>query len=160
MDNIVRSLLFKLAPLSPRFLHDLYQQHHSGKREIEQNTLLQAVHRIIAQVNHHIFIIIDALDECPVLSGERKKVLQFLQQVKEWRHANLHVLITSRDEHDISYNLRNMGFQEVAMEESDVNCDIFKYISGQLQSDRNFSQWPTSVHNKICSSLMTSANGM
>jgi hypothetical protein len=51
-----------------------------------------------------IYIIVDALDECPNTSGmptPREKVLEFLEDLVDSQLPNVHICVTSRPEFDI-----------------------------------------------------------
>jgi len=49
----------------------------------------------------HVYLITDALDECPKLSGERGKLLDTLREIYGWKMGCMHILATSRREVDI-----------------------------------------------------------
>jgi hypothetical protein len=75
-----------------------------------------------------IYLIMDALDECPNDSGipsSREKVLELVKELVELRHPNLRLCITSRPEFDIRTTLQPLATQQLSLhDESGQKQDI------------------------------------
>jgi hypothetical protein len=59
------------------------------------------------------FIILDALDECPIVSSipsPREEVLELVDELASFHLPNVHICVTSRPEHDIRV-VRSMTFE-------------------------------------------------
>jgi hypothetical protein len=158
---MARSLLFQLAPLSLNFLSGLRQEHHAGTRDIDTRSLLDAIRKVVsANPNRDVFLIIDALDECPQDKyDERQHLLEFLEALRGWTLTNVHVLVTSREYGDIEMVLKMIA-QNVPMAEINVNEDILRYISARLCSDSKLSTLPDTLKQVIKRNLMENAQGM
>ncbi|KAF8530660.1 hypothetical protein JB92DRAFT_2694798, partial [Gautieria morchelliformis] len=103
---------------------------------------------------HTVYIVFDALDECP----ERSRILIVLREVHGWKLDTLHLLATSRKEGDISKALTGLVSQEVSMDESLVDHDIQGYVSRRV--DIEFSMCPAEEKEMVKSTLMKDAHGM
>ena len=96
---------------------------------------LQSVLKLSGQV----FLVIDALDECPIGDESRAKVLALLTELSGWSLSNLHVLVTSRKEPDIEKALAPLAnlvnFSSVSIQTNQVQADIHEYIKSQRAYD-------------------------
>jgi len=86
-----------------------------------------------------IYIVIDALDECPDNSGmptAREEVLEFIKDLAGLGLANLHVRVTSRPEIDIRTTLepltRTESLRVSLHDQSGQKEDIFRYVRSGL----------------------------
>lgn len=114
------------------------------------------------------YILIDALDECREVL--RPNLLSWLEHIRE---LPIHLLVTSRAEHDISSALhgsRHQG-QVLDVRSTFVTEDIRAYIrwrikpekrKGSLSTVHGFERWRgnTAVQDEIETKLMEKANGM
>lgn len=113
-----------------------------------------------------IYIIIDGLDECPLINGERGKLLKSLQHILlNDRLTNHHIFLTSRKEPDIDSKIRALLSPPLRMEidllghQEILNNDISLYISSTLATD-NFKSWTVEVKEDTKQSLIRQADGM
>jgi hypothetical protein len=86
-------------------LHRVYEAHKDGAQQPSDDTLkecLKEMLRLLAQ--GQVFLVLDALDECPDSSGlppPRSEVLQFVKELVDLRLRGLYICATSRPEVDI-----------------------------------------------------------
>lgn len=107
-----------------------------------------------------VFIILDALDECPKNAG-RDEVLELIAEVHAWSFSNLHLLITSRQEPDIEDALTPLlTAPKIAMQGPQVDSDIRLHIECQLERDSKLKKWSADVKAEIMECLVAGANGM
>jgi len=106
--HLLSSLLFQLSSQSDKFsqvLSSVYSSHGNGSRELSIDTLLECLKTILAlQGQAPLYVVVDALDECPNSSGirtQRQEVLEILKELIELKFAYLHLCVTSRPEIDI-----------------------------------------------------------
>ncbi|EHA23999.1 hypothetical protein ASPNIDRAFT_53269 [Aspergillus niger ATCC 1015] len=81
---------------------------HGTKGSNPSNVMLQeTLHKMINAYQGNVFLILDALDECPnaVNRKERSFLLAFLTELQEKCSDNIHILVTSRPEPDIIEHL-------------------------------------------------------
>jgi hypothetical protein len=129
---LLSSLLIQLSDQSEPFydvLHGLYLAHQGGSKQPTNDSLMQCLKdmlMIIGQVP--IYLIIDALDECPNDSGipsSRETVLELVKDLVELRRPNLRLCITSRPEFDIRTTLEPLATQQLSLhDESGQKQDI------------------------------------
>jgi hypothetical protein len=92
-----------------------------------------------------IYIIIDALDECPHGSWiplSRGKVLQLVRTLVELHLPNLRIFATSRPESDIQTVLEPLTCTSISLHDQDgQKNDIVNYISYVVNSDSKMKRW-------------------
>jgi hypothetical protein len=86
-----------------------------------------------------VYLIVDALDECPktsIVRSRRAEVLSFIEDlVTTTQIRSLHVCITSRSEHDIKRVLDILIFRSVCLhDEGGQNRDIEDYIKSVINT--------------------------
>jgi hypothetical protein len=159
-EHLIRSLIWQFSeqydPL-PKALNDLYDQCSSGVRQPSlkclHNTLL-----LILDGFHHAYLIVDALDECT----ERSKLLDWIDEITQWRVGKLHLLATSRQERDIETRLELLGPSSLCLEGESVDLDIATYLDWMLRDKQGPKAWNRDGHirDKIKTSLLQGAQGM
>jgi hypothetical protein len=113
-----------------------------------------------------IFIILDALDECPntvETPSAREKVLNFLDDIIGSEHANLFICITSRPDQDIQsvFNPLTSPSRRVSLnEEVGQREDINRYLRSFVQTDREMRRWKEEDKELVIDALSERANGM
>jgi hypothetical protein len=110
-----------------------------------------------------VYIIIDALDECPL--EQRTTLLDVLVDIQTLGLANLHVLYSSRQESDIESMFRPLisrhEIAELDLEKrrQEINEDIRIYIDKEIALP-NFRSWPRDIKERAKIALVGKANGM
>ena len=160
-ENIVRSLLHQLTSRQssiPDTLLDLYKQHKDTAPPIY--VWLAALRSVLDRTGE-IFIIIDALDECPVRMGEREELLKGLVSIKDFNLPNLHLLVTSRREVDISKTLSHILTEPpFGIQNSEVDQDIQIHVRSEVTNNPKLSKWPHSIREEIEKELVRGCHGM
>ena len=140
LRGLLSSLLVQLASESDpcyEILSRLYETHAYRAQEPSNVELMNCLKNML-QVGQHpsrqaTYIIIDAIDECPNTSGiqtPRKKVLEFLKVLINWRLPHLRICVASRPEVDIRNTLEPLKPLQVSLhEESGQRKDILDYIT-------------------------------
>jgi len=120
--DLVHSLLTQLSAHSdPRFdiLSRLYEAYDEGKKQPSESVLVQCLEEMLMVPDERpIYLIIDALDECPNTSGmpsPREQVLDLLKALVEFSLPNLHLCVTSRPEIDIRNALEPLALNPVCL---------------------------------------------
>ena len=168
--GLITSLLLQLASDSDHCCDLLYQLHEACRQGSEQPggaMLAQCLKNMLdlpGQVP--IYIIIDALDECPnntETPSPREKVLNFVEDLVESNHSNLFICITSRPEQDITtiFNPLTPPSRRVSLhEEVGQRRDIDNYVRFFVQSDRAMRRWRGEDREIVIKVLSERANGM
>ena len=150
-------------------LLQLSSQFHGGERELEQlrvlsepyrpsqDVLIQSLQTFLARF-HDIYIILDALDECP-RDRSREDVLKVIEVVRGWCLPSVHLLVTARDHLDIRRSLDPSHGSDISMKNSGIDKDISDFVSHQLQNDRMLQRWKVR-HGEILEKLTQGAQGV
>jgi hypothetical protein len=168
--GLLTSLLFQLSCDSDicwGVLYALYTKCRDGSEQPSDAVLagcLKSMLELPGQLP--IFVIMDAIDECPITTGTpsaREKVLDFVEDLVGSNHPNLFICITSRPEQDIQavINPLTPTSRRVSIhEEAGQREDIDNYVRSFVQEDRAMRRWRTDDKNLIISTLSERANGM
>ncbi|KAL6907175.1 ankyrin repeat-containing domain protein [Trichoderma evansii] len=166
VDGMLSSLIKQISarrPHIPQAVQSLGEYKNDGGRP-DTKTLMEA---LIASMQGFsaVYIIIDALDECPMIDDERKKLLNSLRHILQVAPDSLHMFCTSRKEVDIDKAIRPL-LSESWGEEVDLsdqvgvlNNDIAQYIDSIL-ADADYDTWPKSIKEETKIALMEKADGM
>jgi hypothetical protein len=112
-----------------------------------------------------VYIVIDALDECPVLKYERRRLLDTIRRIATAAPDNLHLFCTSRKETDIDAVLSPLlspperNSIDLTVARDDIDADIGLYIDSMLGSP-DFDSWPDDVKMEVREVLVERADGM
>jgi hypothetical protein len=148
-------------------LHQLYKSCDVGSKQPSEAALIKCLKGMIdlpGQVP--IFLIVDALDECPNITGTpsaREKVLDFIRDLIQSNHPNLFVCFTSRPEQDISATLNPLtsSSNRVSLHEEHGQLrDIDNYIRSFVQTDAAIRRWRAEDKELVINILSERAGGM
>jgi len=111
-----------------------------------------------------IYIIVDAIDECPDITGNpsaREEVLELVQELVDWRLPHVHVCLTSRPEIDIRMDLEPLARLQISLhDEIGQKKDIIDYINAVILSDRKMQKWRKEDRQLVIDTLSEKADGM
>ncbi len=162
------SLVIQLSAQSYIFcdiLTQLYFTHRCGSTQPSGDSLAQCLKSMLtAGGQAPIYLILDAVDECPNDSGmpsPREKVLDLLEELAELRLPNLRLCVTSRPETDIRTTLGPLASHELLLEDqSGQKQDIIYYINSVVRSDRKMRRWREEDRKAVVEKLSERADGM
>jgi hypothetical protein len=166
--NLLSSVLFQLCSQSDKFsqvLSSIYSSHGDGSREPSIVTLLGCLKTILAlQGQAPIYIIVDALDECPNSSGiptQRQEVLEILKELIELKHPPLHFCVTSRPEIDITRVFDPLNPYNVSLHNQGGQVrDLAEYVKSVVCSDATMQDWPSEMKESVINTLVEKGGGM
>jgi hypothetical protein len=113
-----------------------------------------------------IYLIIDAVDECPNSSGipsPRERVLQLLKDLVDLQLPNLRICVTSRPEIDIRNILEPLTSCRVSLhDQSGQKKDIENYVRSVVYSDSEpiMRRWRKEDKDLVIETLSERADGM
>jgi len=111
-----------------------------------------------------IYLVIDALDECPNNLGlptSREEMLDFVKRLVGLRLPNLHLCVTSRPEIDIQTSLEPLKSLCISLHsQSGQKKDIVDYISSVVLSDPKMRRWREDDKRLVIETLSKRADGM
>jgi hypothetical protein len=166
--GLLSSLVFQLGAESDpcyQILSRLYSDHAGGTREPSEDALSQCLVEMLKIPGQPpTYIIIDALDECPNISGmptAREQVLEFLTYLVELKLPSVHICISSRLEVDIRNALEPLApFRMSLHDEGGQKADISSYINAIVQSDSRMQRWRKGDQQMVIDTLSDNADGM
>ena len=168
--NLLPSLLVQLsAQSSPRcdVLHRLYLEHEKGTQKPTEAALTQCLKDMLSIPDQPpIYIILDAVDECPNSYGipsPREQVLTLVEKLMDLRLPHLHICVTSRPEFDIRANLGRLAFHSVSLhDQSGQKEDIVNYVKSVVysESETMMKRWRAEDKEMVVESLSEQADGM
>jgi hypothetical protein len=161
-ELMLRSLLCQLLQRSATTLKGvdaLFSACENGQKQPSLRVLLEVTLQVMQQFTH-VYIVLDALDECT----QRQELMSLLETVAGWQLDNVHLLMTSRKERDIESFLESYVKEEdtICLQRDVVDKDIQQYIQQRLSVDRNLARWnkDAAIRNEIEAALMHGARGM
>jgi hypothetical protein len=168
LHNLLPSLLIQLSAQSDPccdILSRLRSLHDRGVREPSDRAMIDCLKEMLTlDAQGPTYIIMDALDECPITStipSPREEVLELVEELVGLHLPNVHVCITSRPERDIRTVLGHFTPHPVSLhDESGQQQDIAKYVGAFVQSDRRMRRWRDEDKNLVIKRLSEKADGM
>ena len=168
--GLLSSLLLQLSSRStPCFnlLSRLYSSHNDGKEQPNERVLVQCLKdMLVLQTSSQLptYIIMDAVDECPNVSGiptPREQVLELVKDLIDLELPNLHLCVTSRPEIDISITLETLASGHLSLhDQPGQKRDIDEYVSSIVQSDTKMRRWREDDRRLVIETLSEKADGM
>jgi hypothetical protein len=111
-----------------------------------------------------VYIIIDALDECPITSGlpsPREEVLELMKELVDSQVPDLRLCVTSRPEADIMPILEPLAFRSVSLHgESGQVEDIAEYVRFVIHTGLEMRRWKNTDKQLVIDVLTKKADGM
>jgi hypothetical protein len=106
-----------------------------------------------------VYLIMDALDECPEDHEARQRVLELIERLTQGA-SNLKILATSRELPAIRESMAALRSEPMRIATSDVDADIQRYVANQLSCDRSFGKFRKETLYLIESTIASKADGM
>ena len=170
LRDLLSSLLTQLsARSSPRcdILSNLYSAHDEGKNQPSDIVLAECLREMLTLPDQPpTYLIIDALDESPNISGipsPRERVLQLVKDLVELHLPDLHICVTSRPEIDIRNVLEPLTSRRVSLhDQSGQKRDIVDYVKSVVYSNSEpiMGRWRTEDKELVIEVLSERADGM
>ena len=167
--TFLSSVLIQLSSQSDTLRNiflELYSAHQLGSQQPSDSALMQCLERMLkVPTNIPLYLIVDALDECPETSGvysSREKVLQLVEELVGFHLSNLRICITSRPEVEIQNVLEPLtsASNRISLHEEDgQKKDIAEYISSIVNSDQKIMRWREKDKELVVKTLTDRAAG-
>ena len=169
LHDLLPSLLIQLSARSDPccdILSRLHSAHDRGVQKPSDRAMVECLKEMLGlEAQPPIYIILDALDECPVSStvppSPREEVLEFLNELVALHLSNLHICVTSRPEHDIRVVFEHLTEHPVSLhDESGQQEDIINYVTSFVRSNQRMQRWRDEDKNLVIKILSEKADGM
>ena len=166
--GLLSSLISQLSAESDscfNILSQLYSDNTHGIRKPDIDALKICMTDMLSLPGQApIYIIVDALDECPNFSGTpsaREEVLDLIEELVNLNRPNVHLCVASRPEIDIRMVLEPLTSLRISLhDESGQKGDIIAYINSVVRSDRRMRRWREEDQNLVIDALSQNADGM
>ena len=168
LDNVLPSLLIQLSARSGPccdILSRLYSEHDRGVRKPNDRAMVGCLKDMLTDdAEFPTYIIMDAIDECPLTSSvpsPREEVLDFIDELVNLHLPNVHICVTSRPELDIRVILEPLTPHPISLhDQSGQMQDIADYVSSFVHSDRRMRRWRDEDKDLVIKMLPERADGM
>ena len=168
LRHLLSSILVQLCGSSDKFseiLSGLYENHGRGSRQPSEDVLMECLKSMLRVPGQGaLYLIIDALDECPNSSGyptSRERVLDALQALIGLQLPHVHFGITSRPEIDIRTVLEPLATHNMALhDQAGQNQDIMDYIGHFVRFDPRVCRWREEDKKLVIETLTKKDAGM
>lgn len=153
-EKFIRSLIQQLwdhLGRMPEALLDIY----SARPSHPQPSIgtLQDTLQIITGAFEKVYIVIDALDECT----DRAELLLWVKNILRWKEGKLHILLSSRPEHDIEDQLAALDdLERTCFAGGSANPDILKYVDDLVLAKK---KWAPEIQALVRHALLERADG-
>jgi hypothetical protein len=147
-------------------LSELYSKNNSGSQQPNNRSLTDCLKKMLRlPLQPMIFIIVDAVDECPNSSGfpnvAREQVLDLLEELLKLNFPDLRICVTSRPEADIRDVLEPLASHHMSLhDENGQKNGIIDYINSIFETDRKMRKWRSEEKQLVIGILSAKADGM
>jgi hypothetical protein len=166
--HLLSSILIQLCDQSDKYfgiLSALFTDHSRGLRQASEDVLMECLKSMLKLPGQgSLYLVIDALDECPNSSGyptQREQVLNIMQELIDLQLPQVHLCITSRPEIDIRDVLEPLVAYNVPLhKQAGQSRDIVSYINHFVRSDPRVQRWREEDKQLVVETLTEKAGGM
>ena len=170
LHNALPSLLKQLSSRSDSYcdvLSDLYKAHNNGAYKPSTRMMTDCLKDMLVLPDQGpVYIILDAIDECPNTSGipsARQQVLDLLNDLVFLQIPNLYICVTSRPEIDIRVALEPLAFHSISIhDQSGQKKDIKDYIRSVVYANSvtAMRRWRRRDKELVIETLTKKSDGM
>jgi hypothetical protein len=168
LRGLLSSLLVQLCRQSDSYydiLFKFYSEHDEGSQDPSDDELARCLKDLLRLPGQApVYMVVDALDECPNTSAVRSpraKVLGLIEELIKSQFPNLRICVTSRPETDIKDILDTLISRSVSLhDEGGQNRDIEDYIKSVIRRHPKNRRWKTEHKQLVIDDLTEKANGM
>lgn len=136
VQNLVRSLIRQLSrkPLA-QSVNKMWERNSGRGSQPGWEELRDTLDDVLSKTPGEIFLVLDALDECPERLGrnEREVLLSLLARLIESHKDKLHILATSRPEQDIQAKLGRFPTVDL---EAKLAEDVETFVRTEVSNGR------------------------
>jgi hypothetical protein len=168
LRGLLSSLLAQLCHQSDSYcdvLCEFYSEHIKGLRHPSDGALLACLKDLLKLPGlAPVYLVVDALDECPKTSdipSPRAEVLNLIEELVNSQFPNLRICVTSRLEPDIKDVLDPLTSCSVSLhDERGQKKDIEDYIKSVINTHPGNRRWKAEHKQLVIEVLTKKADGM
>lgn len=168
LEKMVVSLVSQLyikCRAAQGILDALYSSYSDGHRRLSSESLCNVFLEMVEQAKE-VWLVIDALDECTTRSGPwNVGLLKWISSLLTEKQRNIHLLVTSRPEQDITAELSSIASSKksvIPLQSDLIKDDIDSYIRVKVRNGEGLRRWRSShkTQQEIETALVQKADGM
>jgi hypothetical protein len=166
---LLSSVIVQLSRSSQSFydiLSNFHSVHQKGLHQPSIGALTKCLEDMIKTSGDiPVYLVLDAVDECPNTKGipsSRRQVLDLVEKLVKW-NGPLHLCITSRPEFDIQTSLKLLtsSSNQICLDDHiGQQKDIIKFVRESVYSDTNMQTWRDEIKQLVIDRLSEMADGM
>ena len=168
LRGLLSSLLVQLCHQSDFYcdtVSSLYKEQITGSHYPSEDALRRCLKNILKLPGQApVYLILDALDECPIAShspSPRDKVVMLVRELMTSQFPNIRICVTSRPEVDVSAVLEPLSFRSISLhDESGHREDIVRYIKSVVNTDPKMQAWRAGDKELVINVLTHKVDGM
>ena len=168
LRGLLSSLLVQLCHQSDSYcdvLLKFYLEHAKGMRSPSDDAFVECLKDLLKLPGlAPVYIIVDALDECPntsAIPSPRAEVLNLLEDLIDSKLPNLRICVTSRPEVDIKDVLDPLIPRCISLhDQSGQKRDIGEYIKSVIKTHPKSRRWKPEQKQLVTDVLKRKADGM
>ena len=156
LEDVLANLLKQFVqeqPSVPDSVKTLYERYKDKRMRLPLDEILRALHFVTALYSK-TFIIVDALDECPVFDGCRKRFISEIFNLQTRTGANL--FVTSRFIPEITDKFESSVIVEIRASDQDVQ----RYLDGHISRLPKCVSKSSDLQEKIKATIVKTVDGM
>ena len=166
--GLLSSLVSQLSAKSDSCYNVLYKLYLDNSRGM-QKPGIDALKTCLADMvslpgQGQIYMIVDALDECPNSTGTpsaREEVLELVKEIVNLKLSNVKLCVASRPEMDIRFVLEPLTTLKICLhDEIGQKGDIVEYLKSVVHSDRSMRSWKEEDKQLVIDTLSGRVDGM
>lgn len=154
VDRMSRSLIRQLSrsPLEPS-VTKVWEYHSHRRSEPDSDTISDILEDVVSSVPGGVFLIFDALDECPENPEvkERRPLLRLLAGLLERHKDTIHILATSRPVTDIRSSLEKFPNLDL---ETHLAEDVETFVTASI-ADGPLNRYNVATKRLIADTLLS-----
>jgi hypothetical protein len=169
LRGLLSSLLVQLCHQSDFYcdtVSSLYKEQITSSHDYPSDDALRLCLKNILKLPGQapVYLVVDALDECPTAShfpSPRDKVLMLVRELMAFQFPNLRICVTSRPQSDIRVVLKTLSFRSISLhDESGHREDIARYIKSVVHTDPKMRAWRAGDKEQVINVLIHKIDGM
>jgi ankyrin repeat domain-containing protein 50 len=157
-ESLLRSLVAQLGWKEPA-LSMLLEACQKPNASISGFDGLERILLACVESYDELFVLLDALDECPEDGEVRQSMLEGLERIAR-QAPNVRMFVTSREVTEVRESMQILGAEPVSIVGQLVDADIQRYLSTQLLSDRKLCKLDTKTRRLVEEVISRKADGM
>jgi hypothetical protein len=157
-SDLLRSLVAQLGWREPG-LSMLRQAYGDAKKSVPGPDELEKILLASMRSCSKVYLLIDALDECPEDYETRQSVLARIERLTQ-DTPNLRILATSRELDRIRKSMEMLIAEPLRVTTRAVDGDIQLYLAKEMSRDRNLCELSPEMRTLIESTIASQADGM